>query len=85
MRELLTMAGEMYLPFLAANARACENNEPEVVAKMLGTEFRQAPFRYQATCFAWLRAEFSRLEASELERIEPVLRDTGCWGYFMAR
>ena len=35
--------------------------------------------RYKRNCLLWLKRELAELDAGIRERIEPVLRETGCW------
>lgn len=75
---LLSVAGQAYLPFLAANKRAYEGGEPWVTLDIYGSRYRQAPFRYQTKCFDELRNAWRDLPADAQERIRPAMRDSGC-------
>jgi glutathione S-transferase len=77
--DLLRMAGTYYLPFLQANARALANGEPMVEVTLDGQPFRQGAFKYQGKCLKWLREELASLSPGPQGRIEPLLRETGCW------
>ncbi len=63
--ELLRLGGEIYLPFLLANAKAIAAGEDRFEMELLGKPYGQTPFPYQVKCFAWLREEFAALEDSE--------------------
>jgi len=76
--ELLRLAADVYLPFLAANFEAMQQGHKEVSVKLLGQPFSQAPFRYQAKCYDGLKKKFAALPREARQRIEPVLQDTGC-------
>jgi glutathione S-transferase len=76
--ELLRLAADVYLPFLAANFEAMQHGDKEVSLQLLNQTFTQAPFRYQAKCYDGLRKKFAALPRNARERIEPVLRETGC-------
>jgi glutathione S-transferase len=76
--ELLRLAADVYLPFLAANNDAFQNGDAEVVVKLMGQRYAQAPFRYQVKCYDGLRKKFAGLPSDVRARIEPVLADTGC-------
>ena len=78
-RELLQLAGDVYLPFLKANARAYGAGEAEVQFTALGNPYRQAPFKYQVKCLDRLRTRLSDLDPADRKRLEPILTDTGCW------
>jgi glutathione S-transferase len=76
--ELLKLAGDVYLPFLAANFEAMQHGDKEVAVKLLGRRFAQPPFRYQAKCYDGLKKKFATLPRDARERITPVLEETGC-------
>ncbi len=78
-RRLLALAGEVYLPFLEANARAAAAGDDHFDIELLGQRYAQAPFGYQVKCLSWLRDEFQALPDESRASIEPLLRDTGCW------
>ena len=79
--ELLRLAADVYLPFLAANADAFEHGEKEVTVKLLGQRYTQAPFRYQVKCRDGLRKSFAALSPQARATIEPVLKQTGCLSF----
>jgi len=79
--ELLRMAGELYLPFLDANARAIEDGSQTVRVKLGGSDYSQPVFRYQQKCLYWLRAEFEAMSPEARDRLRPALEATGCWRY----
>jgi glutathione S-transferase len=77
-RGLLAMAGEVYLPFLLANARAVAQGSERFTVTLLGHPFSQAPFGYQAKCLRQLRELFAALPREARLRVEPVLERAGC-------
>lgn len=81
---MLILAGEAYLPFLAANHDAIENGEDRVSITIFGKPYEQATFRYQAKCFSHLRAELKKLKGASRKRVESVLKETGCWEYLVS-
>ena len=81
-RALLSIAGEVYLPFLQANADAAAAGNDWFEMELLGKPYAQAPFGYQVKCLQWLREEFGALSSSGKASIEPVMRETGCWDHF---
>jgi glutathione S-transferase len=81
--DLLRLAGEAYLPFLAANARAFEDGADALSVPILGVTFTQAPFRYQAKCYRTLRTAFAALEPGVRSQLEPLLAETGCLPYLL--
>jgi glutathione S-transferase len=70
---LLELASELYLPFLAENARAQAKGRAELRMTLLGHPYAQAPFGYQAKCLAVLKAEFAALPADARARVEATL------------
>lgn len=81
--KLLEMAGDTYLPFLAANTAALEAGKDELRIDLPDGPYRQPPFRYQAKCLAVLRDAFTQLSPAQRERAEPVLDETGCLDYLV--
>jgi len=78
---LLRLAGEVYLPFLTANAEAIDEGRDMLRVGLLGREFAQAPFRYQAKCYRGLRSAYAALDPDVRARVRPVLEETGCLPY----
>jgi hypothetical protein len=78
---LLKLAGEVYLPFLAANAQAIQNGAEEFALPIWGMQYKQVTFRYQAKCYDWLRQHFAALDNGGRGRLEPVLEETGCLSF----
>lgn len=70
---LAALASELYLPFLAENARALSEGRPEFSLTLLGHPYAQAPFGYQAKCLAVLKAAFAALPAEPRARVEVAL------------
>jgi len=77
-KGLLKMAGEIYFPFLLANAKAFENGEPTFSVELLGRTYTQGSFRYQQRCLWDLREAYARLDAAAKSKIDPLLKDSGC-------
>tara|TARA_R110002167_G_scaffold61386_1_gene173186 strand:+ start:106 stop:1137 length:1032 start_codon:yes stop_codon:yes gene_type:complete len=77
-RGLLTLVGSVYLPFLDANARAVEQGRDSFSLELLGRDYSQAPFRYQAKCLHELRTRWRALDEAARAAIQPLLDDTGC-------
>jgi glutathione S-transferase len=73
---LLRMCGEVYLPFLVANAAAFERGDDSFVVELHGRSYAQAPFKYQFKCLAELRRRFVALEEGVRRKVEGVLADT---------
>ena len=77
-RELLIEAGRTYASFMVANAAAVATGADEVVCEIDGSEYRQAPFKYQAKCLTWIRDEYAALSDADRSRVDAVLAGTGC-------
>jgi hypothetical protein len=76
--RLLAFAGEVYLPFLVANARAVEAGEETFEVSLLGKPWRQGAFKYQAKCLAELRRRYAALDAPVRAALGPLLDRTHC-------
>ncbi len=77
-KPILQVIGEVYLPFLVANAAAVEAGAAELRFEAMGHSFVQPPFRYQAKCLASLRAAFTALGTDCGADIRPLLAATDC-------
>ena len=77
-RALLAMVGRVYLPFLAANARAVEAGDANVSTEIDGHRYAQPAFKYQLKCWREILARWRALDAGSRSTIEPLLKDTGC-------
>jgi glutathione S-transferase len=75
---LLRLTGEVYLPFLVANAAAFDGGAETFSLEVREHRFEQGTFKYQVKCLAELRRHFLTLAAGPRAEIEPVLRDAGC-------
>jgi hypothetical protein len=71
--ELVRIAGAVYAPFLAANARALEAGEERFAIEAMGLPYAQSPFKYQAKCLADLKIRFAALDARAREAVDPLL------------
>lgn len=78
-KDLLRLAGEVYLPFLIANDAAVAKGVDTFTVRLLGRDFTQGPFKYQARCLAWLREELGAMPEGTRAGISSVLKETGCW------
>jgi len=75
---LLALIGEVYLPFLSANAAAIDAEAPELRFRAMGHAYAQPPFRYQLKCLAALRQAHAALPAAARAAVDPLLARTGC-------
>jgi glutathione S-transferase len=77
-RALLKMAGEVFFPFLIANAAAFEKKQETFSVTLLGRTYTQGTFRYQQRCLWDLRERFKGLDGATHARLDPVLKESGC-------
>jgi len=76
---LLQIAGELYLPFLVANAEAFAKGLERLEIRVWGLPYMLAPFKYQVKCLEQLRSNFADLDAENRAALKPILSRTGCW------
>jgi hypothetical protein len=81
---LLKIAGELYLPFLVANAEAFAKGVERLEISVWGMPYALSPFKYQVKCLQLLREKFAALEAEHRAALRPVLERTGCWAHLVA-
>jgi hypothetical protein len=74
----LKQVGEIYMPFLRANAAAIEAGDEMFSITAMGLPYTQGVFKYQVKCLADLRARYAALDAAARGRIDPLLAQTGC-------
>jgi glutathione S-transferase len=78
---LLAIAGELYLPFLVANAQAFARGIERLEINVWGLPYALSPFKYQVKCLKQLREKFENLDAEHRKALRPVLERTGCWAH----
>ena len=69
---LLLIAGELYLPFLIANAKAFANGLKRLEIKVWDLPYALAPFKYQVKCLQQLRGKFAALDAKGSRRVAAL-------------
>ena len=77
--DLLRIAGELYLPFLVANAAAFADGLERLEIRVWDLPYTLAPFRYQVKCLQQLRDKFAALDDPDRAALQPILVRTGCW------
>jgi glutathione S-transferase len=82
---LLGIAGELYLPFLVANAEAFAKGVERLQINVWGLPYALSPFKYQVKCLQLLREKFAALEAEPQAALRPILERTGCWAHLVAQ
>jgi hypothetical protein len=82
---LLKIAGELYLPFLAANAEASAKGLDRLEINVWDMPYALAPFKYQVKCLQQLRDKFSGLDVESRAALRPILERTGCWEHLAVR
>ena len=78
--QLLGFAGQVYLPFLEANAAAVAAGQESFTVELLGRPFTQGSFKYQARCLENLRKAYAELPAAAHARVAPMLEAAGALG-----
>ena len=72
-KSLLKMAGDTYLPLLAANSKAIDKGEASFTADLPEGFFRQDIFKYQKKCLDRLRDEWAKLTPEHRETLSEFL------------
>lgn len=80
-QRLLWLAGEVYLPYLDATAKAIEAGEERIQFEGLGHRHEQNPMKYHARCLEVIRIKVSDLSQHEQSRLRQHLTGTHVWQY----
>ena len=76
--KLLAQVGEVYAPFLLANAAAMEAGEETFSIEAMGKPYSQGTFKYQVKCLADLRDRYAALDENTRARVDPILSENNC-------
>jgi glutathione S-transferase len=74
----LQQVGEIYMPFLCANAAAIAAGDETFSITAMGLPYTQGVFKYQVKCLADLRARYADLDNAARAKVDPLLAQTGC-------
>lgn len=77
LRDLLAIAADFYLPYLAANACALREGRALLSFAVDDLVFCQAPFRYHARCYETLRTGYRALSGPDRDAIADLVEATG--------
>ncbi len=77
--RLLALIGEVYLPYMAANATAVAAGEPTVTLQLRGRPFAARANSYKADCLGWLKIFLAQALDAGAADLEATLRRHGCW------
>jgi glutathione S-transferase len=84
-RRLLKLCGEVFLPFMAANADAIAAGEPEVRTELRGMPLVTRANRYKARSLAALKLALTETLEMGAPGLEETLREFGCWDWLQIR
>jgi len=76
--ELLAEVGSTHVPLLLANEQAFDESRTTFQAQVCGTAWEQSAFTYHLRCLRNLRSEYDALGQAAQDRVDPVLKATGC-------
>jgi hypothetical protein len=82
---LLRIAGELYLPFLLANAEAFARGLERLEISVWGLPYALSPFKYQVKCLTLIREKFAALGVENRTALRPILERTGCWAHLVTK
>jgi glutathione S-transferase len=82
-KDLLWLAGEVYLPYLDATHNAMGAGEDRLRIEALGMTHEQTPMKYHARCLDVIRDKAASLSEADKSRLETVLVGTDCWKFLI--
>lgn len=75
---LLREIGQVYVPFLIANAAAAQSGSDSVETEIDGRAWTQQVFPYQVKCLASLRQAYAQLPKDVAQTVNDALASCGC-------
>ena len=72
-RELVRIAGQVYVPFLRANEQTAEAGAETFRMEAMGLPYEQGVFKYQLKCLRELRARHAALDGTARRAADDVL------------
>ena len=76
---MLQLAGDFYLPFLHAHAKAAAEKVEAFSARVGGHIWQGGPESYKLRCLVWLRRELMAMPDAARSGLRPLLVRHGCW------
>ena len=77
--RLLALIGEVFLPYMAANADAVRAGEPVVRVQVRGLPLEMRANAYRSDCLGWLKLALAEALAAGAAGLEDTLARHGCW------
>ena len=74
--DLLSEIGNLYLPYLRANAAAVHAGQEILETQVDGQVWTQTPFTYQAKCLQWTLEAYQSLDRDTQNRLDQLLVGT---------
>ncbi|MFN9848122.1 MAG: glutathione S-transferase family protein [Alphaproteobacteria bacterium] len=77
--RLLDLIGEVFLPYMVANAAAVTAGAPQVSMMLRGAPYAARTAPYRASCLGWLKLALAQALEAGAGGLEAKLRRHGCW------
>ncbi|MCC6926735.1 glutathione S-transferase N-terminal domain-containing protein [Novosphingobium sp.] len=71
--ELVRIAGQVYVPFLRANAEAADMEAATFRMEAMGLPYEQGTFKYQLKCLRELQARYGALEGAARAAVDELI------------
>jgi hypothetical protein len=71
--ELVRIAGQVYVPFLRANAEAADAGAATFRMEAMGLPYEQGTFKYQLKCLRELQARYGALEGAARTAVDELI------------